>query len=69
MSARVGLGIRLSLAAVFASFLGVHSASASDITVNCPVQSLQAAITALDVTGPHSITVNGTCEHAVIDQP
>jgi hypothetical protein len=42
-------------------FLFAEVASAVDLNVNCPTDSLQAAIDSLDAVGPHTITVTGTC--------
>ena len=46
----------------------VPQARAADVTVNCPpftggdYPSIQAALDALDLVGPHTITVKGTCQ-------
>jgi len=54
-------------------FLAAGSAQATNVTVGCPgsppgsytYTSIQAALNALDVVGPHTITVTGTCTETV----
>lgn len=60
---------RAGLLLVAALLLVPGAATGTDVTVNCPTDSLQAAIGSLGPQGPHTIRVTGTCtENILIDQ-
>jgi hypothetical protein len=64
------LAARLACLLALTALLGAGTTEAATVNVDCNAnQSLQAAINALDVVGPHTINVNGTCkENLLIDQ-
>jgi hypothetical protein len=55
---------------VLPALLGAGTTEAATVNVDCAAgQSLQGAINTLDVVGPHTINVTGTCkENILIDQ-
>ena len=69
-SARVLHGL-VFCAFLVASVLAASSASAANLTVICPsggpgaYSSINAALSTLDLQGPHTITVSGTCHENV----
>src|SRR5258708_603024 len=58
--------LRASVFAVLLTFFLLPAgAHATDVTVDCPGQSINAALAALPQNGPNTITVTGTCNEDV----